>query len=65
MLGGETSLLRRIHALFGRPVRAPAAGDAGHSLLDYVQISDFVTKVLIRKRLRQWLPKKELTNLET
>ena len=46
-------------------LRAPAAGDAGYSLSDYVQISDFVTKVLIRKRLCRWAPKRELTNLET
>jgi hypothetical protein len=30
----------------------PAAADAAWSLLAYVQISHFVTKVLIRKRFR-------------
>ena len=39
--------------------------DAGFSLLDYVQISHCVTKVLIRKRFRQPLLKPELTNLKT
>ena len=42
---------------FGRqvgPVYGSASrGDAVYSLSDYVQISDFVTKVLIRKRFRQ------------
>ena len=49
----------------GRFTRAPAAGDAGYSVLDYVQISDSVTKVLIRKRFRRLASERELTNLET
>jgi hypothetical protein len=43
----------------------PAHDDAGGSLSDYVQISDYVTKVLIRKRLRRMPSKRALTNLET
>jgi hypothetical protein len=39
--------------LFRGIVSRQSACDAGHSLLDYVQISHFVTKVLIRKRLRR------------
>ena len=44
---------------------AQAAADAVSGLCHYVQISDFVTKVLIRKRFRPLVPKRELTNLET
>jgi hypothetical protein len=66
---GETPVPHRVHAslggLSGRFTRAPAAGDAGYILSVYVQISDFVTKVLIRKRFRPSVPKRELTNLET
>jgi hypothetical protein len=45
-------------------MQGPTATDAAHSLSVYVQISYFVTKVLIRKRFRRLLPEKELTNLE-
>jgi hypothetical protein len=44
---------------------AQAAADAVSGLRHYVQISDFVTKVLIYKRFRRSTRKRELTNLET
>jgi hypothetical protein len=47
----KPQFFRTFASLSGGFTGAPAAGDAGYSLLDYVQISDFVTKVLIRKRL--------------
>jgi hypothetical protein len=69
LLRGETPVPHRVHASLGglsrRFRRAPAAGDAGYILSVYVQISDFVTKVLIRKRFRPLMPKREVTNLET
>jgi hypothetical protein len=42
-----------------------SAADAGYGLSDYVQISLFVTKVLIRKRFCRLASVRELTNLET
>jgi hypothetical protein len=54
---------------FWRPLpssmQAPAAGDAANVVSVYVQISDFVTKVLIRKRFQPLPSTRELTNLET
>lgn len=49
------------------PVRmqAQAADDAVPGLRDYVQISNFVTKVLIYKRFRRSRCERELTNLKT
>ena len=49
----------------GKVTRAGTAGDAGPKLLVYVQISDCVTKVLIRKRFCRSPFKRELTNLKT
>jgi hypothetical protein len=37
----------------GRVYGSASRRDAVYGLSDYVQISDFVTKVLIRKRFRQ------------
>jgi hypothetical protein len=45
--------------------RVNTTGDAGYSLLAYVQISLSVTKVLIRKRFRRLPFTQALTNLET
>jgi len=60
-----TPCSRVLGRLSGRFTRGSAAWDSGYILSVYVQISDFVTKVLIRKRFRPLVPKRELTNLET
>ena len=52
-------------ALHERVAPAPAGRDARDALSVYVQISDLVTKVLIRKRFRRLACEPELTNLET
>ena len=44
-----------IFRIFQPPMRSLAAGDAAYSLLDYVQISLIVTKVLIRKSFHRLL----------
>lgn len=49
----------------GTVYASAAASDARSRLSKYVQISDFVTKVLIRKRFRRLAFKRQLTNLET
>jgi len=46
-------------------MRASAAADAGWGLSANVQISHFVTKVLIRKQFCRVFSKRQLTNLET
>jgi len=46
-------------------MQAPTASDAGYILSDYVQISHFVTKVLIHKWFHPLRSIRELTNLET
>ena len=45
--------------------KRPTADDAARRLSDYVQISHFVTKVLIRKRFSTIALPQQLTNLET
>ncbi|SPE32394.1 hypothetical protein SBA7_1210005 [Candidatus Sulfotelmatobacter sp. SbA7] len=61
----ETGTFPGSGVAWGRVTRAETAGDAGPRLLVYVQISDLVTKVLIRKRFCRSPSKRELTNLET
>jgi hypothetical protein len=51
--------------LSGQFTHAPAAADAGYNHSANVQISHFVTKVLIPKRFCRSLSKRQLTNLET
>jgi hypothetical protein len=45
--------LRTLTGKWGPVYGSASRGDAVYSPSDYVQISDFVTKVLIRKRFRQ------------
>ena len=46
-------------------MRPKTANDAVSALRDYVQISNFVTKVLIYKRFPRSRCERELTNLKT
>jgi len=49
----QTYVLPHFGRQIGMVLRERQPCDAGYSLSDYVQISDFVTKVLIRKSFRQ------------
>jgi hypothetical protein len=61
----KPGFLGRVSSRSGNTLGITAAPDAGTYVWIHVQISHFVTKVLIPKKFRCFVPHLEVTNLET